>query len=70
MGKAEGRPTRHREAAGLPRGRKQCWHRQECCSDQGNSGTCRQKHWVSIRHEVSTEGSKIPLSIIRNVLDQ
>ena len=39
-------------------------------SDQRNSPPGRQKHRVSIWHKVSTERSKIPLRVIRNVLNQ
>lgn len=39
-------------------------------SDQRNSPPGMQKHRVSIWHKVSTERSKIPLSVIRNVLNQ
>lgn len=39
-------------------------------SDQRNSPPGRQEHGVSSWHKVSTERSKIPLSVIRNVLNQ
>lgn len=39
-------------------------------SDQRNSPPGRQEHRVSSWHKASTERSKIPLSVIRNVLNQ
>lgn len=71
-GKAgEERPVRQRERAGVvtKAGRARPEQRRDI-SDQRNSPPGRQKHRVSIWHKVSTERSKIPLSIIRNVLNQ
>lgn len=58
------------EGEGKTKGARARPAQQRDISDQRNSPPGRQKHRVSIWHKVSTERSKIPLSVIRNVLNQ
>lgn len=68
MGRESRRKARQAEV--VTEGRKAGSAGEGCFSEQRNSPPGRQKHRVSIWHKVSTERSKIPLSVIRNVVNQ
>lgn len=70
-GKAEGMPVRQRERAEVvAEGRRAGPAQGRDDRPRGILPLGRQKHRVSIWQKVSTERSKIPLSVIRNVLNQ